>query len=91
MTFGGSYRGIFLWKELSPTTAESAGDYDELKKAILRRYQVNEETHRVRFRQMPQGGDKPNTGAGGATAQSQTGGQQQLDSARAGGRSYTNY
>jgi broad specificity phosphatase PhoE len=29
---------------------EKIGDYDELKRAILRRYDINEETYRQRFR-----------------------------------------
>ena len=39
--------------------ATSAGDYDEVKKAILRRYDVNEETHRIRFRQDRKKPDEP--------------------------------
>ena len=37
----------------------SAGDYEELKQAILRRYDVNEETHRIRFRQDKKRADEP--------------------------------
>ena len=30
--------------------SEEAGDYEELKSAVLRRYNINEETYRQRFR-----------------------------------------
>ena len=48
--------GLLTGKAMAAYTAlfpEEAGKYETLKKTILHRYDVNEETHRVRFRKDP--------------------------------------
>jgi len=41
-------------------SADDAGDFDKLKNAILRRYDITEESYRQRFRLMKRIGDESN-------------------------------
>jgi len=39
------------WQHMQPLTSEDSVDYDKVKEAILRRYEINKEIYRQRFRQ----------------------------------------